>query len=47
MSQASIVGKLYFKTFIDDHKRKVWTYFLGKKSKAFKSFNEWKVLDEK
>ena len=34
-------------TFIDDHSRKVWAYFLKNKSDAFVCFKEWKIMVEK
>ena len=32
---ASLVGSNYYVTFIDDHTRKVWLYFMKAKSKVF------------
>ena len=42
----SIGGKHYFVTFIDDHSRKVWVYFLKKKSEMFEAFRRWKAMVE-
>ena len=33
-------------TFIDDYSRKVWVYFLKKKSDVFVTFLQWKKLIE-
>lgn len=42
----SIGGKHYFVTFIDDHSRKVWVYFLKHKSEVFEAFKRWKAMVE-
>ena len=42
----SISGKQYFVTFIDDHSRKVWVYFLKYKSEVFEAFKIWKAMVE-
>ena len=47
MQNQSIGGSFYFLTFIDDFKRKMWIYFLKKKSKTFSRLNELKCLIEK
>ena len=39
-------GALYFLTFIDDYSRKVWVYFLKRKSDVFETFRKWKALVE-
>ena len=39
--------KRYFISFIDDYNRKVWIYFLAKKSEAFTIFKNYKNLVEK
>nr|KYP42874.1 Retrovirus-related Pol polyprotein from transposon TNT 1-94 [Cajanus cajan] len=39
-------GKQYFVTFIDDHSRKVWVYFLKHKSEVFEAFKIWKAMVE-
>ncbi|CAM8876608.1 unnamed protein product [Rhodiola kirilowii] len=39
-------GKKYFMTFIDDFSRRVWIYFLARKSDAFETFKTWKTLVE-
>ena len=39
-------GALYFVTFIDDYSRKVWVYFLKRKSDVFETFKKWKTLVE-
>jgi hypothetical protein len=43
---SSIGGKRYFVTFIDDHSRKVWVYFLKHKSEVFEAFKIWKAMVE-
>ncbi|KAK2378762.1 putative mitochondrial protein [Trifolium repens] len=43
---SSIGGKNYFVTFIDDHSRKVWIYFLKHKSEVFDAFKKWKAMVE-
>ncbi|KAE8720675.1 V-type proton ATPase subunit G3 [Hibiscus syriacus] len=42
----SLAGSLYYVTFIDDSTRKVWVYFLKKKSKVFDTFRKWKAMVE-
>ncbi|WVZ05968.1 hypothetical protein V8G54_019314 [Vigna mungo] len=42
----SVGGKQYFVTFIDDHSRKVWVYFLKHKSEVFEAFKIWKAMVE-
>jgi transposase InsO family protein len=39
-------GREYYVTFIDDHSRKTWIYFLKTKSEVFKRFQEFKDLVE-
>jgi hypothetical protein len=46
MSQASLSGREYYLTFIDDYSRKTWIYFLKTKSEVFKRFQEFKALVE-
>jgi transposase InsO family protein len=46
MSRASLSGCEYYITFIDDHSRKTWIYFLKAKSEVFKRFQEFKALVE-
>uniref|UniRef100_A0A803Q806 Integrase catalytic domain-containing protein n=1 Tax=Cannabis sativa TaxID=3483 RepID=A0A803Q806_CANSA len=43
---SSIGGKHYFVTFIDDHSRKVWVYFLKHESEVFEAFKRWKAMVE-
>ncbi len=45
-SVSSIGGKQYFVTFIDDHSRKVWVYFLRHKFDVFEAFKKWKAMVE-
>jgi transposase InsO family protein len=37
-------GAWYFVTFNDDFSRKIWVYFLKKKSDVFVTFKQWKTL---
>ncbi|KAE8707982.1 hypothetical protein F3Y22_tig00110365pilonHSYRG00123 [Hibiscus syriacus] len=41
-----LAGSLYYVTFIDDSTRKVWVYFLKKKSEVFDNFRKYKVMVE-
>jgi transposase InsO family protein len=41
-----VVIREYYLTFIHDHSRKTWIYFLKAKSEVFKRFQEFKVLVE-
>lgn len=43
---ASLGGSRYYVTFIDDHSRKVWVYFLKHKSEVFNVFKVWKAMVE-
>ncbi|KAL5761263.1 hypothetical protein ACOSQ2_020101 [Xanthoceras sorbifolium] len=45
-SVSSLSGSLYYVTFIDDSTRKVWVYFLKKKSEVFDTFRKWKAMVE-
>ncbi|KAE8695627.1 Potassium transporter 10 [Hibiscus syriacus] len=40
----SLAGSLYYVTFIDDSTKKVWVYFLKKKSEVFDTFRKWKAM---
>lgn len=46
MSTKALSGVEYFVTFIDDHSRKTWIYFLKTKDEVFGRFKEFKVLVE-
>jgi transposase InsO family protein len=46
MSRVSLGGCEYYVTFIDDHSRKTWIFFLKTKSEVFKRFQEFKALVE-
>ena len=37
----------YYVSFIDDHTRKVWAYFMKHKSKVFNYYNAFKAMVEK
>jgi transposase InsO family protein len=39
-------GAHYLFTLLDDHSRKLWIYFLKRKSDTFQHFREWQVLVE-
>ena len=43
---ASIHGCRYYVSFIDDHTRKVWVYFMRNKSEFFDHFKDFKVMVE-
>ena len=43
----SIGGYHYFVTFINDYIRKVWVYFMKKKSEVFGHFKAFKAMIEK
>lgn len=46
MSTSGLSGGKYFVTFIDDHCRKTWIYFLKTKGEVFDRFREFKALVE-
>jgi transposase InsO family protein len=39
-------GSYYYVTFVDDHSRKVWVYFMKHKSEVFEVFMKWKAMVE-
>ena len=43
---SSLACSLYYVTFIDDSTRKLWVYFLKKKSEVFDTFRKWKAMVE-
>ncbi|TNV99076.1 hypothetical protein C5H24_12405, partial [Xylella fastidiosa] len=43
---SSIGGSYYYVTFVDDHSRKVWVYFMKHKSEVFEVFKKWKAMVE-
>ena len=43
----SMGGCRYYVTFIDDHTRKVWVYFMKEKSEVFTHFQNFKAMAEK
>ena len=43
----SIHGYRYYISFIDDHTRKVWVYFMKEKSEVFTHFQSFKAMVEK
>ena len=45
-SSPSLMGYKYYVTFIDDHSRKMWIFFMKKKGKVFSKFLEFKALVE-
>ena len=46
MSMRALSGAEYFVTFIDDHSRKTWIYFLETKDEVFIRFKEFQALLE-
>jgi transposase InsO family protein len=46
VSVSSHSGAHYFISFIDDYSRKVWIYFLKRKSEVFSVFKKWKAQVE-
>jgi transposase InsO family protein len=46
MSSISLCGYKYYVTFIDDHSRKTWVYFMKTKDEVFSRFQEFKALVE-
>ena len=46
VSVPSLGKSMYYVSFIDDFSRNTWIYFLGKKSKVFDKFKEFKSLVE-
>jgi transposase InsO family protein len=46
MSVESIIGSMYYVSFIDDFSRKTWIYFLKTKDEVFRRFQEFKSLVE-
>lgn len=46
MSTKNLSSVEYFVTFIDDHSRKTWIYFLKTKDEVFGRFKEFKALVE-
>ena len=44
---ASMGGCRFYVTFIDDHTRKVWVYFMKEKSEVFTHFQNFKAMVEK
>jgi hypothetical protein len=43
----SIGGSIYFLTFIDDFRKKIWIYFLRHKYETFAKFKEFKAEAKK
>jgi transposase InsO family protein len=46
MPSTSLSGYVYYVSFIDDHSRKTWVYFLKSKDEALGKFKEFKALVE-
>ena len=44
MSTRSLSGVEYFTTFIEEHSKKTWIYFLKTKDEVFELFKEFKAL---
>jgi hypothetical protein len=47
LNTASLGGARYLFTLLDDHSKKLWIYFLKRKSDAFQYFREWQALAER
>jgi hypothetical protein len=47
MKTKSIGGCRYYVSFIDDHTRKVWVYFMKQKAEMFQHFLNFKAMVEK
>jgi uncharacterized protein YigE (DUF2233 family) len=47
MKTKSIGGCKYYMSFIDDHTRKVWVYFMKHKGEVFQHFLNFKTMVEK
>ena len=43
---ASLGGKHYFVTFVDDFSRRVWVYMMKSKDEVFETFLVWKKMVE-
>ena len=46
ISHPSLGKAIYIVTFIDDHSRKLWLYFLQRKSDVFTTFKRFKAMVE-
>jgi transposase InsO family protein len=46
MSIASVIGSMYYVSFVDDFSRKTWIYFLKAKDEVLSRFKEFKSLIE-
>ena len=44
---ASMSGSRFYVTFVDDHTRKVWVYFMKSKGEVFEHFKRFKIMVEK
>lgn len=44
LSGTLLGGYFYFVSFIDDHYRKIWVYFLKRKSDLFETYKKFKTL---
>jgi transposase InsO family protein len=44
LNTPSLGGARYLFTLFDDHSKKLWIYFLKRKSDAFQHFREWQAL---
>jgi transposase InsO family protein len=47
LNTPSLGGARYLFTLLDDHSKKLWIYFLKRKSDAFQHFREWQALVER
>lgn len=46
LSLTSLIGNLYYASFVDDSSVKSWIYFMKNKNKVFSKFQEFKALVE-
>ena len=46
MQTNSLIGYVYYASFIDDYSHKTWIYFLKNKDEVFEKFKEFKALVE-
>ena len=44
---ASMSGRRFYVTIVDDHTRKVWVYFMKSKGEVFEHFKHFKIMVEK
>ena len=47
IKHASMLGSRFYVTFVDDHTRKVWVYFMKSTGEVFENFTHFKIVVEK